>query len=320
MTLFDEIRAAARDVAERARSVRIDDAGLRDLADRLAPELACSSSDDPAHMRLADDDTTLAYVLCVDAVNFGSGWFPVLRKPEGRSGYFTIATALRRHFESEGALDAPSLAHIECGDCTTLFGQDPTNRESEELMALFARSLRDLGRYILTHAGGSYEELIARAGGRAEALVGMLAEMPMYRDVARYEEIEVPLFKRAQITAADLALVFEGRGPGRFADIDDLTMFPDNLVPHVLRCEGALHYEPSLLAHIDAGELVGPGSREEVEIRAVGLHAVERMADHLRERGVPGASARHLDRVLWGRGQSPAIKGRKRHRTRSFFY
>ncbi len=320
MTLFDRIRAAAAEVASRARFVQIDDAGLASFAQTLPVGLAGLSSDDPAHLRFDDERDTLVYVLAVDAVNFGSGWFPVLRKSEGRSGYLTIATALRRHFEELGAPEPADLARITQADCARIFGQDPANPETWELMGHFARALRDLGRSVLELAGGSFEALVAGAGGRAERLVESLAEMPLYRDVSRYDGLEVPLLKRAQITVADLALVFEGRGPGRFDDVDSLTMFADNLVPHVLRCEGVLRYEPGLLARIDAGQLLGPGSLEEVEIRAVGLHAVERLVSLLRERGVPGASARHLDRLLWGRGQSPAIKRRNRHRTRSIFY
>ena len=320
MGLFDEIRAAAREVSVRARSVHIDLEAIERLAGVLPAELASEQSEDPAHMRMASDADTLAYVLCVDAVNFGSGWFPLLRKPDGRSGYFTVATALRRHFEAEGSFSAAALRTVEAADCTRIFGQDPDDEEIEQLMELFAHSLQELGRFTCEHAGGRFEGLVALAGSSAERLVRTLAEMPLYRDVARYEDLEVPLYKRAQITAADLGLVFAGQGPGAFEDIDSLTMFPDNLVPHVLRCEGVLRYEPALLARIDAGEELEAGSLEEVEIRAVGLHAVELLVDRMRGHGVPGVSARHLDRILWGRGQSPEIKARKRHRCRTWRY
>ena len=46
-------------------------------------------------------------------------------------------------------------------------------------------------------------------------------------------------YKRAQIVAADLALA----GVARFRDLDRLTIFADNLVPHVLRCDGVLVYD-----------------------------------------------------------------------------
>ena len=62
-------------------------------------------------------------------------------------------------------------------------------------------------------------------------------------------------------------------------------------MPHVLRVDGVLEYDPALLARIDAGELIAAGSPEEVEIRAVSLHAVERLVDQ-RHRAVINLSYR----------------------------
>ena len=42
------------------------------------------------------------YMLTLDAINFGSGWFPTLRKRPGCSGYFTVAWALADHFRCDG--------------------------------------------------------------------------------------------------------------------------------------------------------------------------------------------------------------------------
>ena len=109
------------------------------------------------------------------------------------------------------------------------------------------------------------------------------------------------------------------RGLGRFRDLRSLTLFADNLVPHVLRMLGVLAFEPRLVLRIDAEELIPSGSEEEVEIRAVALHAVERLHASCARRGFdPGVH--RLDGLLWSRGQSPAIKARARHRTRCPYY
>ena len=130
----------------------------------------------------------------------------------------------------------------------------------------------------------------------------------------------MPFYKRAQLTAADLALAFDGQGWGRFSDLRRLTIFADNLVPHVLRLDGVLLYDPELARRIDAEELVAAGSAEEIEIRAGALHAVELLVAELRRRG-NDATAMGLDYLLWNRGQQPAYKRAKpRHRTRTVFY
>jgi hypothetical protein len=315
--LFAAVRSACARVAERARFVAIDPAALERFVDAQR-ELAAPAGADPAHRPFGDPATTLAYVVTLDAINFGSGWFPELNKRPGMSGYFTVATCLRERFARAGAWSAGELAKFDADQCAEILEQR-ANPAVRELCELFARALRDLGGWLDARHGGSFERAVASARGSAEQLATSLAEMPLYRDVARHAGFDVPLYKRAQITAADLAAAFAGRGPGAFRDLGELTIFADNLVPHVLRCEGVLVYEPDLADRIERGELLPAGSPEEVEIRAVALHAVELAVGGLRARGVD-ASAQRLDYLLWHRGQRPEIKAHPRHRTRCPYY
>src|SRR5258706_9283618 len=101
--------------------------------------------------------------------------------------------------------------------------------------------------------------------------------MPFDRGVSTLNGMEVPFCKRAQLTAADLSIALAGRGLGAFTDLDHLTIFADNLVPHVLRVDGILKYDAELEARIDREKLIEVGSAEEVEIRACAVHAVEMM-------------------------------------------
>jgi hypothetical protein len=141
----------------------------------------------------------------------------------------------------------------------------------------------------------------------------------MWHDVSCHDGVAVPLFKRAQIVPAHLSMMFDGMGPGRFDDLSQLTIFADNLVPHVLRVDGVLQYERALAERIDEGCLLVAGSAEEVEIRAVAVHAVERLGDQLRAAGHPVTSM-GLDQVLWARGGGARYKAVARHRARTTFY
>jgi hypothetical protein len=316
--VLDRIRESCATVARRARHVRIEPSRLEALAAELSvapapPEL------DPAHHHLADPAATLAYVLTLDAVNFGSGWFPRLRKRPGLSGYFTIATSLKEHFQQHGPWTGAGLRALDTDSCREVFGQRGVGAEADELMALFARALRELGGWLGDRYGDRFAGPVEDATGSAARLVTLLAEMPLYRDVSHYDGLEVPFFKRAQLTAADLSAALGGEDLGRFHDLDRLTLFADNLVPHVLRREGVLVAEPALARTIEAGALIPAGAPEEIELRACAVDAVERMVAAIRDGG-GDSTAQQLDFLLWNRGQRPEVKAHPRHRTRTTYY
>jgi hypothetical protein len=317
--VFDRIRTAAAEVAHQARFVRLIDTQIAPYAAMLTavgiPELVY----DTAHHARGSVADTVAFQLTLDTVNFGSGYFPHVRKRPGMSGYFTLASSLKERWERTGPLSGAELRAINTGDCAVLFGQEGNMGPAQELMALFAQALNDLGGWL----GSRYDDdplgPIDDADRSASRLVELVSEMPFFRDISIYQGTEVPLYKRAQILITDLAIAFDGQGPGSFRDLDRLTIFADNLVPHVLRVDGLLAYDPDLLARIDRGELIPAGSPEEIEIRAVAVHAVEQIAAELCASGVP-VTARALDYLLWNQGLGEEYKTVPRHRTRTVFY
>jgi hypothetical protein len=302
------VRGACARVAERARHVTIEHDAIPAYAAGLPLEPEPPPAPGPdAGLDGASREDRAAFWLTLDAINFGSGWFPTLRKRDGRSGYHTVATGLRERFASAGPWTAEDLAAIDAREIAAVVGQDP----GHELMALFAESLRDLGRHVAGEHEGRFLAVVDAAEGSAVALAGLLAAWACFADVSRYDNFTVPFYKRAQIAAADLA---DG-GVVRWRDRERLTMFADNLVPHVLRLDGILSFAPDLVGRIDGAELIAHGSPEEVEIRACALHAVELIVA-----ARPGACAASVDHVLWNRGGGPSYKSRPRHRSRCTAY
>jgi hypothetical protein len=304
----DELRCAAAEVARRARSVRIEEAAVAPYAHTLDLGTLPAETDAEAGECELTRAERAGYWLTLDAINFGSGWFPTLRKDTGRSGYGTIAAAWRAHCERVGPPAPSELAVIEPAAVAEILGQDPDH----ELMELFAFSLRDLGTRLLAECGGEALALVDGARGSAVSLASRLGGWPCFADRSRYEELSVPFLKRAQIVAADL----ERAGVAAWSDTRRLTMFADNLVPHVLRLDGVLTFDQGLVERIERGELIEHGSPEEVEIRACAVHVVELM---VAARG-GGVTAAGLDQVLWHRGQEPPYKARPRHRSRCTAY
>ena len=302
---MDDLRRACQQVAVRARHVRIDELAIGPYAASLPRAGAAAEAEPP--LTGAAREIAAAATLQLDAVNFGSGWFPTLRKRPGLSGYRTIAAALAEQRDRHGPWTAGELTALDAAALGPILGQDPAH----PLVALYAASLNDLGRRVRDTHGERFAAVVDAACGSAVTLARTLGAWPGFADVSRYDELELPFLKRAQIAAADL----QRAGAARFNDLRRLTMFADNLVPHVLRLDGVLGFSPALTERIERQELIAHGSPEEVEIRACAVHAVELIVA-----ARPDARACDVDQLLWERGGEPAYKAVPRHRSRCTAY
>ena len=281
MTLTDEIREAAAWVAGRAQHVQINAAAI----DAYARELPSVSPPAPELVG-ADDELRAAFSLQLNAINFGSGLVPDAEQAAGLSGFRTVEKGLR----DRGPWTIAELKALTRAEIAAALGQDAEH----PLMALFERSLRELGERV----GDSFEAF-ARSG-TAEELATELSRWPTWYDISPYDGRAIPLYKRAQIAAADLALA--GLTDGR--DLHRLTLFADNLVPHVLRLDGVLTFDADLVRRIDAGTLIehdSPGGGRDPRVRAArGRAAGRRAREHDRDR--------RRQRALEPRRRGPATR------------
>jgi hypothetical protein len=285
LPLYDEVRSHCAAIAADARWIRIDAAAadVREGVAGLDPEL---------HFLEGSPDDVARYVLVLEAINFGSGWFAELG-----TGTAALTARLTEHARVRGGpWTAEELRTLDAAAVGEVLGHDPAH----ELMALYAEGLRQLGGWL---GDRSALEAVGRAGGSADRLARDLAAgMPFFADHGFY--------KRAQIAAADLAHA----GVATFDDLDRLTIFADDLVPHVLRTDGVLHYDAELAAVVDAGRPLEASGAMEQEIRACAVHACELIAER------HGIAPRILDNWLWNRGQRAPYDAGRTHRTRTVFY
>ena len=287
MSLPDEVRRHCAEVARTARSVRID-------LNAATATSGIAGLNAEQHFLEGSPEQVARYVLVLDTINFGSGWFPTLR--HGSTDAMTERLTAFVRERGGASWWGPELGTVSGADLAAVLDEDAVH----PLMALFAQGLAQLGAF-----AGERDalEIIAAAGGSAARFAAQLAGGMAFFD-------DVGFFKRAQITANDLVLA----GVVAFDDIDDLTVFADNYLPHVLRLDGVLVLDDDLAARIDRGELLEPGGPEERELRACAVHACEALAQRL---AVP---PRLLDNWLWNRGCEPAYLARPAHLSRTVFY
>ena len=240
-------------------------------------------------------------------MNFGSGWFPQLRKRPGLSGARSLAEALADHVAAAGAahgrlagrgrrrLRAPCSASPTPARSTTCSSCSP--RPGATSAACWPSGTT--GRRHAGPRGG-------RVGRPARRDARVDAAGPRRRHLRRgAATVEVPFYKRAQITVSHLARAFDGQGLGRFDDVDRLTAFADNLVPHVLRMAGVLVY--------DDGPRRPHRRRRPAAARAAPRRSRSGPAASTRSSCWPAAAGQSpaaVDHQLWQRGQSPGGQGR----------
>src|SRR5215212_4035011 len=184
MTIPERVREHCAGVAASARHVSIDLDAAAEIKPGLAPIL-----DPELHYLDGPPEDVAAYMLTLDTINFGSGWFPTLEKQPGLSGYHTIARGLAARFRQRGPWSPAELRAIDAAELAEVFGQKP----GHELMDLYGEALRSLGAFL---TGRRAIDIVEAADGSAVRLAEVLAAgMPFFDDIG--------FWKRAQIAPND---------------------------------------------------------------------------------------------------------------------
>src|ERR671914_105713 len=111
MGLCDEVRRHCAEIAASARHVTIDLDQIGAVEPGPPPVL-----DPERHYLEGAREDVAQYLLTLDAINFGSGWFPTLRKRPGCSGYFTVAWSLADRFRAYGPWSNAELRRLDGGE------------------------------------------------------------------------------------------------------------------------------------------------------------------------------------------------------------
>ena len=180
--------------------------------------------------------------------------------------------------------------------------------------------LREAGLVLAEKFGGKFMNVVEKSDGDAVKLTNLFIEsFASFDDFAVFDGGKVEFHKRAQLNTDMVNHRLVKKGWTKLQNMNKLTVFADYKVPQMLRRLGVLEYDTRLSQKVDSYTEIPTGSREEVEIRALTVWAIEEMKLLLASR-YPDIDARQLDDYLWNAGQVKLPDDKPYHRTRTIYY
>jgi len=345
--LYSKIIQSSNFVAQNANFVKIKDEAISAFLASLKKsdyENAICLKGHPLKFNSLEEEVNFSSI--TNLINFGSGFRKELHAFCGRGAYETIQFGLLGLHISGFKLDTEFLLSANLTTISEYFklplqvekehqpgiyiyvdspvkplAQKITNVFNETGNILETGGYSSLGNFVLS-------KLKKQSGDKpsASALVTTLIEtFPAFKDESKYKNTTVYIYKKVQLLATDLYRSFSKSQPKYFDfyDIDTLTIFPDNVVPAVLRKLGILNVSDELANLIDTQKELLHDSEYEIELRALSLVAADRICTKARESHLYEVlikNAADLDYYLWVIGKSPEFRSVERHVTKDTIY
>ncbi|CAD7014308.1 queuosine salvage protein [Ceratitis capitata] len=308
-------RESGEHIVKNAKFVTVIPEGIERLANEVVSRLKSGELDpknfsqNDVHPK-CDDAHAIEWIFVVDTLNF-CFWTPndyTKYKVDGYTGYFALCAAINRAMlEGIDITNAAYYSKIDVDTLRKVFRSD----DGVTSVPLFEKRLscfHEVGTRLLENWQGKFENVIRAANNSAERLLQLVvSEFPCFRDEADFEGKRVSLYKRAQILIGDIWSCFEGKGLGKFNNLEKITMFADYRVPQVLIHFGSLVYKPELLEVLNKDTILENGDPREVEIRGASIYIVEqakdiilkKMADKELELNKEHVNSILIDHFLW---------------------
>lgn len=315
------VRKSTQEVVKHATHVRINDDAVARLAVRWAEHpLTIPPWPKKLHLETEDARTMLDYLIILHTVMFslwsrGSKWH-IVDQGERYDGYYGLARALTNFFlEYPGKANLSYFSMMPLGEFKAIF----SGRGKLGFMDERWTNMRKVSLRILNDYEGDSRLFVEASKHSVRNFVDRVArELYSFNDTFYYKKKKVFFLMRAQMLAGNIIGAFDGKGYGKFRDVDYLTALADYKLPQFLADVGIIGYSDALTAKLQKRRLIAQGSSEEIEIRSAAIQAVEHITDALRKKRRK-AHAYEIDRMLWHRAHTRDPK-LPHHLTISDFY
>lgn len=301
-------------IVKTSKDVKIDYQAIdRFIENTKSNDFTIPSWPKELHFSSPKEDELLVYLIILDALNFC--FWPKKSKVKYKnkiySGYFVLSISLKKFFESINNITFKNLKKIRFVEFKKFFKKLSL---AEKRYEVFKKVCEFMDKKYPNPV-----KLILNSNKSTKTLLRKIyTEIPYFDDIQIYNKKKIYFLKKAQILIADIYGAFEGKGLGDFKDMDYLTCFADYKIPQILNHFGILQYSPYLSEKISKGKLIKKGSKEEIEIRANTIWAVEFIKEKLKTKGIFLKSF-ELDWYLWNLAKKEKLKA-KHHKTITVFY
>jgi hypothetical protein len=233
----------------------------------------------PINLKTLDLQNRLRFLLVLNSISFCFWKLPKWKiEYEGRffDGSWgmvaALSKALKRHIP---ILDFSYLKNLSVAEFNFII------EDAEDKMPLKQERvaiLKEVATMMIEKFNSDIFALIEKANSDAIVLMEIiLSNCNAFSDNVVFDNNTVYFNKRAQLFVADLNYMINNETGNEFANMDKITALADYKIPYMLREFGILEYNPELSAIIDKRVEIKKNSREEIEIRAFAIWAVELM-------------------------------------------
>jgi len=185
---------------------------------------------------------------------------------------------------------------------------------------LQAGGYSNLGAFILSKLKKQNKDHLSAS----KLIMTLIDTFPAFKDESKYKNSTIYIYKKVQLLAADLYRSFNITQPQyfNFMDINNLTIFPDNVIPAVLRKLGILSVTDELENLINTQAELTHDSEYEIELRAIAIVAADKVCKISHELNTNEVKTNNidLDYYLWTIGKSPEFRSVERHVTKDTIY
>ncbi len=319
--VLERVKETASQVVRKSEHVHIDPTSLSNFANNLVKQdFVHWIEQAPYNLRSLSTKERLQLLVLFNAVSFsywGNPKWTIEYKGEKYDGSWAMLISFIRAYKNgKPIFDSVYLSSLSLDEW-----RDITKGNVEiPLLEERLNNLREVGQALAKRYDGNFENLLIKANYDAVKIINILAsEFPCFTDVAEYNGRTVYFFKRAQALIEDIHRWFKGKEIEKIKNVQNLTACADYKLPQILREKGILEYSQNLAIKIDNDQELVSGSKEEIEIRANTILAVDLILNELRKR-MPNLLAADINDYLWLESQRK-VNGRKPyHKVRTTAY